>query len=194
MLTGSQRLNGWLDVDKLLFIVKLAPCVLLVLGAAACGYRPAYGGPVPGARLSIGALDSKVPDGDAAAAVLTALEGELAAAGALASVRAHPLVHVEVLRVEEGARGIRAEGGPLGLGESTVVVAVTARAWVVETPGAPPTWDTGDVRRTETAAASTEGATHRESVAAAARVAARKVGVALARRLLGEPEPRWEPL
>jgi hypothetical protein len=149
---------------------------------------------VPGAKLSIGALDSRVPDGDAAAAVLGGLEGELAAAGALSRQRAHPLVHVEVLRVEEAPRGILVDSTTAMPLAETVAVAVTARAWVVESAGAAPTWETGDVRRVEVISVSDDPSQHREAAAGAARLAARRVGVTLARRLLGEPEPRWEPL
>ncbi|HKY41328.1 MAG TPA: hypothetical protein VJN18_35590 [Polyangiaceae bacterium] len=123
---------------------------------------------------------------EAVQAALGGVRSELGAAEALGS--GFPQVVVEVLRVDERSIGVRSLGniGPLARGTQVVVV---GRAQVLTRPGEPPGADTGDMSRAAQYAA---GATPTADAAArsrAVRDAARRLGKALGRAVLGLPEP-----
>ena len=121
---------------------------------------------------------------------------ELAKAGALQAGSAYPQLVVEILRVDEQALGIAAtplagRDVPLARGTS---VAVVGRARLLESPGVAAARDTGDLRRAERFAASSDRHAEAAVRQQAVRSAARRLGRALARRILGQPEPDTEAL
>ncbi|MBN1607530.1 MAG: hypothetical protein JW940_12915 [Polyangiaceae bacterium] len=195
----SSVLNGWSAVSKLLFPVKLVLLgAMLVTAGFACGYQPAYGGTRPEGRLSVAAAPPKVAHAEVVAAAIAGARDELSRAGVLSPGNDYPRLIVEVVRVDEWPRGISAmptgvDQRVIPLGRATTV-AVVGRAWVVEGEGRAPIRDTGDVRRSDTYA--TEPATTADALqfSAAASSAGRKLGRALARRVLGEPSPAMSPM
>jgi hypothetical protein len=120
---------------------------------------------------------------------------ELSRAGAL-KASGYPQLVIEVLRVDEQALGIaraavRGRDAPLARGTT---LAVVGRARLIETPGAPPARDSGDFRRAERFEASPNPHAEASVRQQAVRSAARRLGRALARRILGHAEPETEPL
>jgi hypothetical protein len=98
--------------------------------------------------------------------------------------------------VDEQALGIaRAveQGRELPLARGTSI-GVLGRAQVLESPDGPPIRDSGDLRRVERIASSSDRRAEATARDAALRAAGRRLGRALARRILGEPEPEWEAL
>ena len=170
-----------------------APLVLLLAG---CGYQPMFGGTPPSATLSVAPARS-VAWPRALEAALAGARSELSRLGALGDDGDYPMLMLELTRVDElasaiSARAWRGDGrAPAARGS---VVAVTGRAWVLETRDAAPTSDTGDVRRVARHSAGPD--TLRESFAHddALDAAARELGASLARAALGVPEPGVEPL
>jgi hypothetical protein len=129
---------------------------------------------------------------DVVQSVLAGTRAGLSAAGALRSGSGYPRVVVEVIRVDEVAEGIRdTTSGPLARGSG---VGVTARAWLERFQGAGPERDTGDVRRVTTVAQDRDSERSANAFSDGGRAAGRRVGEALARRLLGEAEPSVEPM
>lgn len=193
----ARRVNRRRAVERLLFPVKpLALFVLLASVFSGCGYHAEYAGRRPSERLSVEAAPAKAPSADALSALLAGARAELSRAGVLAEGQGYPKLRVELLRVDEQASGIAARdvGGsavPLARGSA---VGVVARAWVEDAPDSAPSRDTGDLRRVERYA--TQGDPRVESLRndEAVRAAARRVGAALARQVLGEPEPGVEPM
>lgn len=109
---------------------------------------------------------------------------ELGRAGALKS-SGYPRLVVELVRVDETSAGIAAVADqPAARGSR---VAVVVRGWVESSEGAAER-DTGDVRREERVATAGVGPDTQRNVQAV-REAARAAGEAVARRVLGEPEP-----
>lgn len=159
-----------------------------------CGYRPAY---EPRAtRLSVAAAPMKTPHFEALQAALSGVRDELSQAGSLQADARFPQVVVEMLRVDELPAGIAAVSGgsasvPAARGSA---VGVVARAWIVESAGRPPVNETGDVRRVEYVAQGSEPMAAEFAYSSAVRSAARSVGEALARRILGAAEPAADPL
>lgn len=175
-----------------------AGCIAaLVSASAGCGYAPAYGGQNARVSLSVVPAPPKVSDPGAIDAALSGARAELSRAGALRAGGGYPRMVVELLRIDELASGIAAAaqpgGGalPLARGES---VGVVGRAWVLSAPGAEPTRDTGDVRRVEHAAGEADPRVDSLAHDSSVRAAAGELGRALARRVLGEPEPTVEPM
>ena len=162
---------------------------------AGCGYRSANSVPAH-APLGVTAAPFKTPHPEALEAALSGVRAGLSQSGVLAPGDAYPRVVVELLRVDELPAGIAATGPseaavPLARGSA---VGVVGRVWVLSSAGAPPANDTGDVRRVEYVAQSSEPVTSRFAYASAVRSAARKLGEALARRILGSPEPGTDPM
>jgi hypothetical protein len=197
----DSQLNDWPGVGKLLFPVKLglAGTALITATSFGCGYRPAYGGSRPAARLSVTAAPPKVARAEVVAAAVAGARDELSRAGVLSTEGAYPKLFVEVLRVDEWPRGIAAL--PSGADRRQLIalargasVAVVGRAWVVEGEGRTPVRDTGDVRRSDTYATAPAASSDALQYSAAASSAGRKLGRALAKRVLGEPTPAMEPL
>jgi hypothetical protein len=114
------------------------------------------------------------------------VRSELGPAGALGS--GFPRVVVEVLRIDERSIGVRSMGNtqPLARGSE---LAVVGRAYVLERADAAPSRDTGDFSRSVQFAAGTTPSADAASRSRAVRDAARSLGKALGRALLGLPEP-----
>jgi hypothetical protein len=123
---------------------------------------------------------------EAVQAAAAGVRSELGPAGALGS--GFPRVVVEVLRVDERSLGVRSMGNtaPLARGSE---IAVVGRAYVLERADAAPVHDTGDVSRSAQFAAGTTPTADAASRSRAVRDAARSLGKALGRALLGLPEP-----
>jgi hypothetical protein len=186
-------LNARAAVKSLLFPVKRMATLLAIWGLAGCGYQAVYSGTPPGTRLSVTSATHQVAESAAIDAVLTGVRQGLAEQGVLASGEGHPTLVVEVVRVDEVARGLIAE---MPAGDSLTPttsrgagLAVVARGWVVEHPGASPSRDTTNVRRQATYAhapgAVVDAIVRREAL----RAAGMETGRALARWVLGEPQP-----
>jgi hypothetical protein len=183
------------DVNKVLFPVKLARFTTIVLAIslpAACGYRSANdAADAPASGYSLAAAPARAPHLDVLAAALAGARTELSREGVLRAGSTYPRVVVELVRVDEVAAGIAAtdvggQAAPLARASS---VGVTARAWVEAREGAPPSRDSGDVRRVETVAQSGDVLASQVVQDDAARAAAHRAGAAVARRVLGLIEP-----
>jgi hypothetical protein len=163
-----------------------ATCLGIALICTSCGYRSLNAAhDTPESRLSVAPAALAAPEGFALEAAVAGARRELGRAGALKS-SGYPRLVVELVRVDETSSGIAAlDDRPLARGS---VVAVVVRGWVERSAGAERERDTGNVRRVErfsTATPSADSQRHLE----AARAAARAAGGAIARRVLGEPEP-----
>lgn len=199
-------------MDSLLFPVKLGPELLNVsqdfvtsrLGATAsagrrgrligllavacvltagCGYRPVYADGAPG--YSVVAGHYSTASFEAVQAAVAGVRSELGSARALGDD--FPRVVVEIVRVDERSLGVRAtDAGPLARGSEVVVV---GRALVLESEGAAPSRDTGDLSRTRQYAAGQSASADARARQSAVRDAARSLGKSLGRALLGLPEP-----
>ncbi len=199
MSVGS--LNGWWGVQSLLFPVKLRCLpfgfigILLLIG---CGYQPAYEARPVAERLSVAPADPKAPRSGVVHAALAGARSELSRAGQLGSGTDYPRMVVEVLRIDEQSSGIAAPPPAPGQARTPLArgsaVGVLGRAWVEQEPGGPPRRDTGDMRRVESYGGGPDGVLESTRHDEAVRAAARQLGRALARRILGEPEPDVEPI
>ncbi|HEY1697390.1 MAG TPA: hypothetical protein VGG39_34750 [Polyangiaceae bacterium] len=169
--------------------------VLCCAGGVGCGYRAVYASGAP-AHLHVKVVASHVPDAIAADEVAAGLREELARAGALAAGDGYPRVAIEVLRADEASEGIAAgANAPVARGTD---VAMVARAWVEPAAGEEPVSDTGDVRAEETVAVDVRAGQPDPRAdsfhhADALRAAARRLGHALALRVLGLPAASEDP-
>ncbi len=156
-----------------------------LLGCPGCGYQPVYGG-TGSTHYEVVKGRAATSSFEAADAAAAGVRSELGAAEALG--KGFPRVVVEIVRIDERSIGVRSmsNSAPLARGSEIVVV---GRAVVLERADAAPSRDTGDLSR---AAQFASGATPSADAAArsrAVRDAARSVGKALGRALLGLPEP-----
>jgi hypothetical protein len=164
----------------------IAKALSFALLCTSCGYR-SLNAPhdTSESRLAVAAAPLRSPQGFALEAAIAGARRELGRAGALKS-SGYPRLVVELVRVDESSAGIAAVGDePLARGSA---VSVVARGWVEPREGAAAERDTGDVRRVERVASAGVGADTQRN-AQAVREAARAAGEAVARRVLGEPEP-----
>ena len=158
----------------------------LLLGCVAgCGYQPVYGRS-SGSRYEVVTGRVATSSFEAAQAAAAGVRSELGPAGALGS--GFPRVVVEVLRLDERSIGVSStnNGVPLARGSEVVVV---GRAYVLERADAAASRDTGDLSRAAQFAAGTSAAADGDARSRAVRDAARSLGKALGRALLGLPEP-----
>lgn len=164
---------------------------LAAVAPVACGYHSALDR-APERRLAVVAAPFATPHAEAVQEVLNGVREELARAEALGT-GGYPRVVVEVVRVDELPAGIQAPNGetPLGRGSN---LGVTARAWVEEREGSTASLDTGDVRRVETVAQGADSVGSGLAASDAIRASARRVGRALALRILRVPEASIEPM
>lgn len=155
-----------------------------------CGYRSVYG-QAANEKLSIQVGQVLIPDTAAVQAAATGARSELANAGLLADETQYPRLVLDVLRVDESARGISVqEGRPRAGGMS---IAVTVRGRVFPAPNQEPRLDTGDLRRSVQVANESDPRADSAAYDAALRTAAEHAGRAVARLALGIPEPNDEP-
>jgi hypothetical protein len=105
----------------------------------------------------------------------------------------YPRLVLELVRVDESSSGIAAiaPDDPRARGS---LVGVVARGWVEDAPGSARSRETGDIRRVARFSAGAEVANDAMRYDEALRAAARDVGRAIARRVLGEPEPQIEAM
>lgn len=164
---------------------SIAKALSFALVCTSCGYRSLNAAhDTPESRLAVVAAPLRSPQGFALEAAMSGARRELGRAGALKS-SGYPRLVVELVRVDEGSAGIAAVGDqPLARGSQ---IAVVVRGWVESSEGSAER-DTGDVRREERVASAGVGADPQRN-AHAVREAARAAGEAVARRVLGEPEP-----
>jgi hypothetical protein len=153
-------------------------------GLSGCGYGPVYGAS-GGPRYEVVAGRVVTSSFEAVQEAAAGVRSELGPAGALGS--GFPRVVVEVLRVDERSIGVRSMGNtPLARGSE---LAVVGRAYVLERADAKPSRDTGDLSRSVQFAAGTTPSADAASRSRAVRDAARSLGKALGRAVLGLPEP-----
>ena len=182
-------------MDSLLFPVKLTACFVLIGAVAGCGYHPVYGGAPPSVRLAVVSATNKVAEPVAIDAALDGARATLASEAALDSGSGYPRLVVEVLRIDEVGRGLFAEpGATQPVGSRGAGIAVTVRGIVQPAPGSAAARDSGDIRRSVTYAHRNDARFDALSRREAVRAAAYEAGRALARRVLGEPEPGIELL
>jgi hypothetical protein len=149
-----------------------------------CGYQPVYGGS-GGPRYEVVTGRVATSSFEAVQQAVAGVRSELQPAGALG--QGYPQVVVEVLRVDERSIGVSSmENGPLARGTEIVVV---GRAHVLERSDAAPSRDTGDLSRAAQYATGSSAAADNAARSRAVRDAARSLGKALGRALLGLPEP-----
>jgi hypothetical protein len=162
----------------------LAP--LLLLGALlllGCGYAPLYGSGAGHYEVRPGPYATA--NFEAAGIAVDGVRAELGSAGALGSGR---LVIVEIVRIDERSIGVQAPGtAPLARGSEIVVVG-RARIYASAESNAAQ-WDTGDMSRAVQYAAGITGTEDAIARGKAVRDAARALGRAMARAILGFPEP-----
>jgi hypothetical protein len=149
---------------------------------AGCGYQPVYGGQQT--RYAVEPGHYSTASFEAVQSAVAGVRNELGTARALGS---GPRVIVEILRVDERSIGVRATSdAPLARGSEIVVV---GRALVYDKPEGPARLDTGDVSRAAQYASGVSASADAAARTRAVRDAARSVGKALGRVVLGLPEP-----
>jgi hypothetical protein len=160
----------------------LALCLSLGTG---CGYRPVYGSSA-GVRYAVTTGRYGTASFEAVQAAVSGVRSELGAAEALGGT--FPQVIVEVLRVDERSIGVRSTSNDMPLARGSEIV-VVGRATIVAAPEAAPSFDTGDISRSAQFAAGVSPTADAAARSRAVRDAARSVGKALGRAILGLPEP-----
>lgn len=170
--------------------MKPALSLAVALAFGGCGYRLGHAPADPLGPFVVVAGRVYVPDAASIAAAEEGARAELARAGELAPGGATGSVELEVLRIDETSEGIALAPGkaamPLARG---VRVTVLGRARLRRAGSEAVERDTGDLRVSEVAAradGAAAGGLVRDEVG---RAAARRLGEALVRRLLGVPEP-----
>jgi hypothetical protein len=150
-----------------------------------CGYHAVYGSS-DGPRYDVVAGRVATSSFEVVEAATAGVRSELGPAGALGS--GYPRVVVEIVRIDERSIGVRSAGNasPLARGSEVVVV---GRAHVQERLEGPITRDTGDISRSAQFAAGITPSADAASRSRALRDAARTLGKALGRAVLGLPEP-----
>jgi hypothetical protein len=151
---------------------------------AGCGYQPVYG--TGSARYEVVTGRSATASFEAVQQVAAGARSELGAAEALG--RGYPQVVVEVLRVDERSTGVRSTSADVPLARGSEIV-VVGRALVYRAPNTPAALDTGDMSRSAQFASGTTAAADAAARSRAVRDAARSLGKALGRAVLGLPEP-----
>jgi hypothetical protein len=149
-----------------------------------CGYQPVYGARSERYEVVTGRVATA--SFEAAQEVASGARSELGAAEALG--HGYPQVVVEVLRVDERSIGVRSTSGDVPLARGSEIV-VVGRALVYRAPNSPATLDTGDMSRTAQFASGTTATADAAARSRAVRDAARSLGKALGRAVLGLPEP-----
>ncbi|HEX2872855.1 MAG TPA: hypothetical protein VHP33_16445 [Polyangiaceae bacterium] len=150
-----------------------------------CGYQAVYGSS-QGPRYEVVAGRVATSSFEVVQAAMAGVRSELGPGGALGS--GYPRVVVEIVRIDERSIGVRSAGNALPLARGSEVV-VVGRAHVLERPDAAPSRDTGDLSRAAEFAAGTTPSADAASRSRALRDAARSLGKALGRAVLGLPEP-----
>ena len=158
---------------------------MLLVASAGCGYQPVYGR-AAATHYEVVKGRTATSSFEAADAAAAGVRSELAAARALG--QGFPRVVVEIVRVDERSIGVRSMGNnePLARGSEIVVV---GRALVLAGADAAPSRDTGDMSRSAQFASGPTPSADAAARSRAVRDAARSLGQALGRAVLGLPEP-----
>jgi hypothetical protein len=158
---------------------------VLALCLVGCGYQPVYG-TGEGSRYEVVAGDYGTASVEAVQGAVDGARSELGAAQRLG--RGFPRVVVEIVRVDERSIGVQSgpDDVPLARGSEIVVV---GRARVLTSESGPASIDTGDVSRAAQFGAGSTPSADSAARARAVRDAARAVGQALGRSILGLPVP-----
>ncbi len=168
----------------------------IAFGVLGCGYRTLDASRDPAAPFAVVGAIPRAPSAGAAAAAEAGARSELARAGVLATgaqaSAGAAAIEIELVRVEEEGVGIAVDPGagaaPLARG-LRVTVTGRARLWAAGEL----LRETGDVRASLTVS---RGQGDAAAMAAAredaARLAGRRLGERLARRILGIPDPDIE--
>lgn len=178
---GTSRL-GATARDRWGKVAGLLP--LLLLPAVGCGYRAAYG--TTSDRYDVVAGEYSTASFEAVQEAVAGVRSELGAARALGP--GYPRVVVEILRVDERSIGVRRATADLPLARGSEIT-VLGRAFVVRSVGGAPGLDTGDLSRSAQYASGTTPTADAAARGRAVRDAARSLGKALGRAILGLPEP-----
>jgi hypothetical protein len=171
----------------------VAVAVAVAVALSACGYRPASSAHDPLGPFEVAAAPVTVPDGATVMAAVGGARAELARRGVLGGCDAAPSrrcaeVRVAVTRVEESPAGIAAGGSDDAAALARGVrVTVTGSAQV--TVAGEARRATGEVSASEVVSVGGGPAAATLARDDAARAAAARLGVRLARLLLGHPEP-----
>lgn len=169
---------------------------MITPAALGCGYRPlSQDARAPAAPFAVTGALPGAPYSDAAAAVEAGARSEFARAGVLATPgqasAGSSVIAIELLRVEEEGAGIAidpASDAPLARG---LRVTVTGRARLWAAGGL--LRETGDVRSSLVVSRGQgDAAVASAAIKDAARLAGRRLGERLARRILGLPDPGGE--
>ena len=162
---------------------------LLVLPLAGCGYHLVHdAGMREGGPFVVTGSVSRAPSASLAAAVEEGARAELARSKMLAGAGAAAAIEVELIRVDETSEGIAVGSGGAPLARAVRVTAV-GRAAVRRPGGAPAEHQTGEVQASEVAARAGSVGGAVVTAEEAGRIAARRLGEALVRRVLGLPQP-----
>ncbi|APR77229.1 Hypothetical protein A7982_02576 [Minicystis rosea] len=169
-------------------IARAVVACVVSASATGCGYHLAHAPADPLGPFSVVAGRAYVPDATASAAAEEGARAELSRAGALSTGSEGGSIEIEILRIDEAGEGIAvgAAGAPLGRG---VRITVVGRASLRRAGSNVVERDTGDMRASEVMTRA-DGAARGMAVAeSATRVASRRLGEMLVRRVLGFPEP-----
>ena len=155
----------------------------MLAGLGGCGYGPVYGPNAGRFRVEAGQIATASFE-----AVQSAVDGARSELGLANALGQGPRVTVDILRVDERSIGVRAAGNasPLARGVEVIVV---GRALVRDSAEGPTRLDTGDMSRAAQYAAGGSPAADAAARQRAVRDAARSLGKALARAVLGLPQP-----
>ena len=159
--------------------------MLTLLAVCGCGYQPVYGRQ-SSQPITVVVGQVVVPEPIAVQAALSAARSALATAGLLMQGATFPRLVIDVLRVDEGSRGVHVVAGQPRAGAMSV--AVTVRARMVGAEGLEAGWDSGDVRRAVQMTGNVDPAADSANYDLALRSAAERAGTAVTRAALGIPE------
>jgi hypothetical protein len=162
--------------------------VVLAAACAGCGYHLANAAGASGGPISIVGGPSTTPDAALAGAAEAGARAELARADALGGSGAPREIMIEILRVDEAAEAIHAGIGGVPTA-SAVRVTALGRARLRRRDTGAVERETGNLHVTETAARAPSVAAGAVTRDEAGRAAARRLGEALVRALLGRPDP-----
>ena len=156
--------------------------------ASGCGYGSVYAPAAPPVTLQVG--QTLIPDAIAVQAAMSGARSELAAAGRAQAGSAFPRLVLDVLRVDELSRGVHVESGQPRAGGMSIALTVRGRLFRAE--GQEPSFDSGDLRRAAQVSGDADPRVDGAAYDQALRAAAERAGRAVARSLLGIPEPADE--
>lgn len=157
--------------------------------ASGCGYGSVYA-PAKQAPVSLQVGQALIPDAIAVQAAMSGARSELAAAGRAQAGSSFPRLVIDVLRVDELSRSVHVESGQPRAGGMSIAITVRGRLFRAERQE--PSFDSGDLRRSAQLSGDADPRVDGAAYDQALRAAAERAGRAVARTLLGIPEPADE--